>query len=61
MLKLEKISTDLDRQDATFIIISDDAPGPITDSGYIMAYFKQAPGEYGSIFAIVQMGSTGEI
>mgnify|MGYP000866029714 FL=1 len=47
LLKLEKISTDLDRQDATFIIISDDTPEPITDSGYIMAYFKQAPGEYG--------------
>ncbi|ABN53343.1 MAG TPA: alpha-L-arabinofuranosidase [Hungateiclostridium thermocellum] len=47
LLKLERISTDLDRQDATFLIISDDSPGPITDSGYIMAYFKQAPGEYG--------------
>ena len=26
LLKLEKISTDLDRKDATFIIISDDTP-----------------------------------
>lgn len=52
-LKLEKISADIDRQDATFKIISGSEPIPTYPTGnspyagYIMAYFKQATGEYG--------------